>query len=853
MSDLRHRIAEIARTPTLLVASDYDGTLSPIVDDPAEAKPLRETIVALRRLAELPGTHVAVISGRALRQLSQMLGDPLVVHLVGSHGSEFDPGFAEGLSSQCRDLLERLRARLREVVTAAGPGFQLEEKPASIALHYRKADPDATGTVVEELVNGPGRWEGVQLKRGRKVVEFSVVHMQKSAALHQIRQRVGATAAIYFGDDITDEDIFRTLCGPDLGVKVGDGESAASHRVADPAQVAHMLALLYERRAAWAAGATAIAIERHSMLSDQRTVALVAPDARIVWLCLPRLDSPAIFAELLGGSSAGYFSIAPSGGGQPLRQHYLGATMVLRTQWKKLRVTDFLDGVGGKFNQRAGRTDLVRMIEGRTRIRIEWAPRLDFGREPTRIEVRAGGLALMGTHDPIVLRSPGVMWQIIESGSHQTARGEVEVVAHEPLVLTLCYGTGSLKQESMPAHERLRMTGRWWSTWLRRLVLPEIETQLIRRSALVLKALCHGPTGAMAAAATTSLPEHIGGVRNWDYRYCWLRDASMSAAALLKLGSHEEAMHFLDWLLGVLVQRSPERLQPLYTVTGDALGPEAEIGELAGYAGSRPVRVGNAAAQQVQLDVFGPIMELIALLAERDAPLSTDHWRLVDQIVQAVERRWREPDHGIWEIRRPPRHHVHSKVMCWLAVDRGVKIAARFLDRTHHDWIALRDLIEKDVLDNGFKPEVKAFTAAYDGTDIDAASLWIALSGLLSSGDPRFLGTVDAVERQLLEGPTVRRYRTERTDDGLPGDEGGFHLCALWLVEAYELLGRHDDAMRLFGQVAALAGPTGLLSEQFNPRDGRALGNHPQAYSHLGLIEAAVRLAGASWPVEAAR
>jgi trehalose 6-phosphate phosphatase len=289
----------------------------------------------------------------------------------------------------------------------------------------------------------------------------------------------------------------------------------------------------------------------------------------------------------------------------------------------------------------------------------------------------------------------------------------------------------------------------------------------------------------------------------------------------------------------VLRERSPERLQPLYTLTGEALGAEAEITELPGYAGSRPVRVGNAAARQVQLDVFGPIVELIELLIERDAPLSSEHWRLVDAMVQAVARRWSEPDHGIWEIRRPSRHHVHSKIMCWVTADRAVRIAERFFDRPRPDWMELRDRIAADVIANGYKPPINAFTAAYDGVDVDASALLVGLSGFLAPTDPRFAGTVEAVEKELRNGPTVYRYRY---DDGLPGAEGGFHICASWLIDSYLLLGRREDAWNLFKEIVSLVGPTGLLSEQYDPLLGLALGNHPQAYSHIGLIENAIKL-----------
>jgi GH15 family glucan-1,4-alpha-glucosidase len=367
-----------------------------------------------------------------------------------------------------------------------------------------------------------------------------------------------------------------------------------------------------------------------------------------------------------------------------------------------------------------------------------------------------------------------------------------------------------------------------------------LRSDLVRRSALLIKALCYGPTGAICAAATTSLPEHIGGVRNWDYRYCWLRDAMLSAHALVELGSTREAMELLDWLALVIEScDSPERLRPLYSVAGRNVGPEAEIGELSGYRGSRPVRIGNAAAHQVQLDVFGPIVDLVARLWELDAPLRSEHWRLVEGMADAVMRRWREPDHGIWEIRKPKRHHVHSKVMCWLALSRALQIEDRLHDHQREDWTRERDTIASEILTHGFKPRRDAFTAGFDGDDLDAAALWVGLSGLVSPEDPRFAGTVAAIERELRDGPTVYRYRA---DDGLPGREGGFPLCTSWLIDAYLLVGREAEARALFEQLCALVGPSGLFAEQYDPLERRALGNVPQAYSHLGLILNAQRL-----------
>jgi trehalose 6-phosphate phosphatase len=833
-------LERLARTPVLLVASDYDGTLAPIVEDPAAAAPLREAIVALRLLAELPSTHVAVISGRSLADLAELsgLGPPL--HLVGSHGSEFDAGFAESLSPVAVALRERIREEL-ESIARQGPGLHVEHKPGSLALHFRRASSAVGERALEAVARGPGALPDVTVKHGKQVVELGVVSTDKGQALRTVRQRLGATAVLFFGDDVTDEDVFVALAGPDVGVKVGEGESAARLRVADPTSVAQALARLATLRADWLTGEGATPIERHSLLSDLRTAALVDDEARVTWLCLPRIDSPAVFAELLGGPSAGYFSVRPIDGGTP-RQAYVGETMLLESRWPDLRVVDFLDCSHGRPGHRAGRSDLVRLLEGRGRAVIELAPRLDFGRVPTRIEVRDGGLVVLEAPDPLVLRASGLRWELIERGGHHTARAVVDLdqIESRRVDLVLCWGAGSLRaSDSVAAREA--ESSRFWSTWAEPLTAPPLHRELVVRSALLLRALCHGPSGALVAAATTSLPESLEGVRNWDYRYCWPRDAALAAAALLDLGSSNEAMALLEWLTAVVEScESPERLRPLYTVAGTELGPEAEIRELPGYRGSRPVRVGNAAAGQVQLDIFGPIVDLVARLAEAGAPLRAGHWRLVESMVEAVSRRWEEPDHGIWEVRRPKRHHVHSKVMCWMALDRASLLEERFLDRRRPEWTELRDRIADDVLTRGYKRERHAFTSAYDGDDLDAAALWLGLSGLLPGNDPRFVGTVEAVERELREGPTVYRYRG---DDGLPGHEGGFHLCASWLVDAYLLVGRHDAALELFEQLCACAGPTGLLAEQIDPSTATALGNVPQAYSHLGLIGNAVKLA----------
>jgi len=446
----------------------------------------------------------------------------------------------------------------------------------------------------------------------------------------------------------------------------------------------------------------------------------------------------------------------------------------------------------------------------------------------------------------MALYSPGIEWDVFDDGGHDSARTVVDLAAAGGRVaVELRFDSQSLDPHSDLIDERQASAERPWRDWASSLKLPATATREVLRSALTLRALCHAPTGSILAAATTSLPEEIGGVRNWDYRYCWLRDAAMSARALVDLGSLEEAEALLRWVDGCIDRTGghPERLHPLYTVEGLELGPEAVIDTLPGYAGSRPVRVGNAANRQIQLDVFGPIADLVAAVAQARGTVHSGDWRVVSEMVQAVERRWHEPDHGIWEARLPPRHHVFSKVMCWLTVAKALEVQALLGEQPDPGWVELRDRIRANVLLLGWNDAAGAYSVAYGDEDIDASSLWVGLSGLVSDDDPRFLATVLKVESELRSGAVVYRYRW---DDGLPGVEGGFHICTAWLIEAYLRTGRRGDAEELFQQMIETAGPTGLLPEQYDPFAERGLGNHPQAYSHLGLIRCALALES-SW------
>lgn len=828
-------VERLARTPVLLVACDFDGTLSRIVPRPEDARPLPGAKEAIDALAALPHTHVAVISGRPRELLAQWLGETRGVTLVGSHGAEFENGVhLTGAQTAAIAMVDEYFCRLAGQI----PGAQVERKPSGVALHYRRCSPEDGERARFAALAAPG--EGLKQREGKAVVEYGVPDGDKGAALSTLRYRCGATGAVFIGDDVTDEDAFAVLMPSDLGIKIGEGVTLASSRIGSVDDVLPLLGVLARERERFLAERAIEPIERLGMLADQRTIALVTPGASLNWLCIPRIDSPAMLASLLDGPAAGSFDIHPAGGGASISQAYVGDTFTLCTRFATFQVTDYLDCSGGRPYQRAGRSDLVRVIEGSGRIRIRFAPRMDFGRQNSTLIAEKDGLIVDGHPDPMALYAPGIEWTIAEAGPHHTAVAEYDLAPGVPLVLELRCGSASLRPASMPEPARRQQTERFWSGWAETLELPPVARELVKRSALTIKALCYGPTGAIAAAGTTSLPEHLGGVRNWDYRYCWPRDASMAAGALVRLGATGHALRLLDWITGVLdTLDSPERMRPIYTVSGSHLGPEAEITELSGYAESRPVRISNAAATQVQLDVFGPIADLVALLAEAGAPVSPEHQRLVRSMATAAHLRWTEPDHGIWEIRGPKRHHTHSKVMCWMTIDRALRVEEATLGRRRPEWIALCEEIRQDILTSAWSERAGAFTIAYGSDELDAAALWVGLSGMLAPDDPKFHATIDAVQRVLLRDSMVYRYLE---DDGLPGREGGFHICTGWLVESLVIAGRRSEAQQLFDAWTALAGPLGLMPEQYEPQYGISLGNFPQAYSHLAVIDAAIRL-----------
>ncbi|MBO1267841.1 trehalase-like domain-containing protein [Arthrobacter cavernae] len=819
----------LARTPGLLVACNYGGTLCEAEGVSTETLPLGSAAVALRALAALPNTHAAVISGRSLRDLAAVSRLPAEVHLVGSYGAEFDMAFAYGIPLATELLLQQAAMALNEAV-GFEKGISIERKPVAVGVHTRPATP-AVAAKVTRQAEEIARELGLFFMVDGSVLDLSVVEPAKDAALEQLRTRLGASAALFAGDADSDEHAIGTLRGPDLGLHVGPGETVADHRLPHPESFAKVLAILFELRRAWLFGEDAVGLERHSMIGNGTSTALLTPEAKICWMSHPLPDSGSLFAHILGGDPAGHFSVEPLKASQVLGQRYVDNTMIVETRWADVAVTDYLEPAPD------GITSLVRVLSGTGMARIVFAPRPDYATAPFSMEIRGGELHVVGTSEPIILSAPGVDFTITSDGKHGTATAEVSL-AHGAVVLNLrCGDTEPATADPAGEPGRRAAVAQHSRQWVRELQLPGMKPSLVRRSALVLKSLVHEPTGAVLAAPTTSLPEGIGGTRNWDYRYCWLRDGSMTVNALVDLGSTDEADGFLRWLGRILDNApGPEWLHPLYSVTGAPLSTEAIIESLPGYAGSRPVRIGNAADHQVQLDVFGPIAELIHGLGERRGSLPDAHWKLMEQMAAAVLARWHEPDHGIWEARRAPRHHVYTKVMCWVTLDRAVRTAVRHGRPAGAGWEDTANTIRAEVLREGWDDSAASYTVAYDNPDLDAAVLHIGLSGLLDVRDQRFVDTVTAVERELRVGPTVFRYRY---DDGLPGLEGGFHICTTWLIEAYLAVGRLDDALELFNQLVALFGPTGLLPEEYDPGTETHLGNHPQAYSHLGFIRCA--------------
>lgn len=571
------------------------------------------------------------------------------------------------------------------------------------------------------------------------------------------------------------------------------------------------------------------------MIGDGHTAALVGRDGSIDWLCLPRFDSGACFAALLGGPEHGRWLIAPRCGVTDVRRRYRDGSLILETDFETesgaVRVVDCMPLSNG-------RRDVLRIVEGlrgQVQMQMELVIRFDYGSIVPWVRQHDGALLATAGPDRLELRTP-----VRTHGENMTSRADFEVAAGQRVPFALNHRPSHLPpQAAIDAEQALATTQRRWQDWSRRSSYQGRWQQAVGRSLLTLKALIYEPTGGIVAAPTTSLPEQPGGMRNWDYRYCWLRDATFTLNALLLAGYADEARDWRDWLLRA-VAGSPADLQILYSVTGERRLDETELAWLPGYGKAAPVRVGNAAAKQFQLDVYGEVMDTLHLARAADQTPQPHAWQIQLALLAFLETQWREPDEGIWEVRGPRRHFTHSKVMAWVAFDRGVKAVERYgLDGPVDDWRRSRDEIHAQVCESGFDSRRNSFVQHYGSKQLDASLLLIPLVGFLPPDDVRVRATVEAIERELLVDGLVLRYAAESGVDSLPQGEGVFLPCSFWLADCLAVTGRRAEAEALFERLLGLRNEVGLLSEELDPRSGRMLGNFPQALSHMALINTA--------------
>jgi GH15 family glucan-1,4-alpha-glucosidase len=586
-------------------------------------------------------------------------------------------------------------------------------------------------------------------------------------------------------------------------------------------------------------------LEDYAIIGDCETAALVSRAGSIDWLCWPRFDSPACFAALLGTPEHGHWIIESVSPGARTSRKYRRNTLVLETRIETpsgaVTLIDFMPPRGRD-------SDVVRIVRGdrgQVRLRTELILRFDYGRTvPWISHLPDGTLCAIAGPDMVLLHTP-----VRLDGEQMRTVGEFDVSSGQTVSFVLTHGPSHLAPPaSADPESSLATTEAFWTEWLAPGKARGAWAEAENRSALTLKALTYAPTGGIVAAATTSLPEHIGGIRNWDYRYCWVRDATLTLLALMNAGYFEEARAWRDWLLRAAAG-APAQMQMLYGVAGERRLVECELSWLPGYEGSAPARIGNLASHQLQLDVYGELMDALYQARRGGLTPRDSDWTFQRTLLEHVERVWTSRDEGIWETRGPSQHFTFSKVMAWVALDRGIRTAEEFgltgpLDR----WKEVRRSIHEEVCARGFDRDVGSFMQAFGSAELDASLLLLPTTGFLPATDPRIKGTIEAIERHLLIDGFVLRYNSARTEDGLPPGEGAFLACTFWLADAYVLLGRVDDAQRLFENVLSIANDVGLLAEEYDPVLRRMVGNFPQAFSHVALINTAYNLGHAAKP-----
>jgi GH15 family glucan-1,4-alpha-glucosidase len=586
-------------------------------------------------------------------------------------------------------------------------------------------------------------------------------------------------------------------------------------------------------------------IADYGMIGDCEAAALVARNGSIDWLCLPRFDSDSCFAALLGEPKDGRWQIAPQATAEVTDRRYREGTLILETTFTNaegsVRLIDFMPPKG----QASNVIRIVVGIEGRVKMRSELVIRFDYGRAvPWVSRLENGVLRAIAGPNMLLLSTPVSM-----RGEDMKTIGEFTVAAGDQVPFVLTHAPSYQPIPVMPdPFIALADTEEFWRKWSSTYQRDGKWSQAALRSLITLKALTFAPTGGIVAAPTTSLPEKIGGSRNWDYRFCWLRDATLTLLALMGSGYFEEASAWRDWLVRA-VAGNPDQLQIMYGVAGERRLQEWEVPWLRGFANSKPVRIGNAAHGQLQLDVFGELMDALYQARRGGLSASEPAWDLECALLLHLASIWQQPDSGIWEIRGEPRHFTYSKMMAWVAFDRGIKSSQEFdLAGPVEDWRRTRDDIHHDVCANGYNQNLGHFVQAYGGKELDASLLLIPSIGFLPPTDRRVRATVEAIERELLVDGFVRRYDTDRTADGLPPGEGMFLACSFWLADAYQMLGRAADAEALFERLLALCNDIGLLSEEYDPDQRCLVGNFPQAFSHISLINTAHNLSRAEKP-----
>lgn len=584
----------------------------------------------------------------------------------------------------------------------------------------------------------------------------------------------------------------------------------------------------------------ALRIEDYALIGDMQSCALVGRDGSMDWLCLPRFDSGAFFAGLLGDEENGRWMIAPTGAGLATRRRYRPDTLVLETEWDTpdgcVRIIDFMPN-------RDHTPDVVRIVEGvsgRVRMSLDLRMRFDYGHIVPWVRHLGAQVAGIAGPDSVWLRTP-----VDTHGENFRTVAEFEVTEGQQVPFVLTWHP-SHESPPMPvdAGVALAQTEEFWRDWAASCTYQGKYRDAVTRSLITLKALTYAPTGGITAAATTSLPETLGGERNWDYRFCWLRDATVTLEALMRGGYTAEASAWRDWLLRAIAG-SPEDIQIMYGVAGERRIDEHELPWLPGYERSQPVRVGNGAAAQMQHDVFGEVMSALHLGRLSGLPLDEYAWAIQRALVNYVAQRRHQPDQGLWEMRGDPQHFVHSKVMIWAALDRAIKTVEQTpLDGPLDKWRALRDEIHAEVCAKGWNEEKRSFTQAYGSTALDASLLLIPQVGFLPPSDERVVGTVEAIQRELTVDGFVARYDTGKSDnvDGLGGMEGAFLMCSFWLADDLQLIGRTEEARDLFERLLEVRNDVGLLSEEYDVGQSRLIGNFPQAFSHTQLVRTAYNL-----------